>query len=165
MIVFQNATLNCLSFKILTQNLIISLIGELSKCKTSKMQKLKCPTFEISTQNLLLSVSYCLQHTMKPSHNCCSEIISCSRCLVPVPGSYHRTALFQQTTSSTKNAFAGCWWRSNAEDSASQREHLRQYCTVVSQEVICPHLCWLSYWRIRKFTALWDVTLQYFIGL
>ena len=54
---------------------------------------------------------------------------------MPVPGSYHRTALFQQTTSSTKNAFAGCWWCSNAEDSASQRGHLRQYCTVVSQEV------------------------------
>jgi len=66
MIVFQNAnTQLSYSFKILTQNLITSLIGELSKCKTSKMQKLKCPSFKISTQNLLLSVSHCLQHTMK----------------------------------------------------------------------------------------------------
>ena len=58
-------TLNCLSLKILTQNLIMSPIGELSKCKTFKMQKLKCPSFKISTHNLPLSVSYCLQHTMK----------------------------------------------------------------------------------------------------
>ena len=43
----------------------MSLIGELSKCKMFKMQKLKCPSFKISTQNLLLSVSYFLQHTIK----------------------------------------------------------------------------------------------------
>jgi len=49
------------------------------------MQKLKCPSFKISTQNLLLSVSYCLQHTMKCHIYCCSEIVSCSRCLVRCP--------------------------------------------------------------------------------
>ena len=42
----------------------MSLICELSECKTFKMQ-MKCPGFKISTQNLLLSVSYCLQRTMK----------------------------------------------------------------------------------------------------
>ena len=129
------------------------------------MQKLKCPSFKISTQNLLLSVSYCLQHTMKCHimlfRNCKLFTLSGARArFVP---SY---SAFQQTTSSTKNAFAGCWWCSNAEDSASQRGHLRQYCTVVSQEVHDMHtFADLHIDVVRKFTALWDVTLQYFIGL
>ena len=109
----------------------MSLICELSECKTFKMQ-MKCPGFKISTQNLLLSVSYCLQRTMK-----CHILLFRNCKLFTLSGARARfvPSLFQQTTSSTKNAFAGCWWCRNAEDSASQREHLRQYCTVVSQEV------------------------------
>ena len=143
---FKMQTLNCLSLKILTQNLIMSLIGELPKCKTFKMQKLKCPSFKISTQNLLLSVSYCLQHTMK----CHIGLLLFRNCkLFTLSGAPARFVpsygAFPADDQHQKNAFGGCWWCSNAEDSASQREHLRQYCTVVSQEVHDVHTPLLAF--------------------